>query len=95
MSRKSWRNSIRSYFHQTPKEFYSDEQDLREHLERSAQQAILGENSVPEYETEKFRIRINLVTNVSLNLRDCNYQEQIIGQIKLNVREYTCVVNWE
>ena len=46
MSRKSRRNGTRSYSHQTPKEFYSDERDLREHLERRAQQAILGENSV-------------------------------------------------
>ena len=43
MSRTSRRNSIRSYSQQTPKEFYSDERDLREHLERRAQQAILGE----------------------------------------------------
>ena len=46
MSRKSRRNSIRSHSLQTHKEFTSDERDLRGHLERRAQQHILGENSV-------------------------------------------------
>ena len=46
MSRKSRRNSTRSHSHQTHREFNSDERDLREHLERRAQQAIHGENSV-------------------------------------------------
>ena len=46
MSRRSRRNSTRSHSHQTHREFYSDERDLREHLERRAQQAIHGENSV-------------------------------------------------
>ena len=40
MSRKSRRNSIRSHSLQTHREFYSDERDLREHLERRAQQAV-------------------------------------------------------
>ena len=54
MSRKSRRNSTRSHSHQTHREFYSGERDLREHLERRAQQAILGENSVQRklYSTE-------------------------------------------
>ena len=46
MSRKNRRNSLRSTSHQTQRVFYSDERDLREHFERRAQQAILGENSV-------------------------------------------------
>ena len=46
MSRKSRRDSTRSYSYQTGKEFYSDERDLREHLGRGVQQAIFGENSV-------------------------------------------------
>ena len=46
MSRKSRRNSTRSHSLQTHREFYSDERDLREHLERRAQQAIIAENSV-------------------------------------------------
>ena len=32
--------------------------------------------------------------NGSLNLKDDNYWKPINGQIKLSVREYTCVVNW-
>ena len=46
MSKKSRRNSIRSYSHQTHRKFYSDERDLREHLQRRAQQAIIGKKSV-------------------------------------------------
>ena len=45
MSKKSRRNSIRSHSLQTHREFYSDERDLREDLERRPQQAVLGENS--------------------------------------------------
>ena len=54
MSRKSRRDSTRSYSYQTHKEFYSDERDLREHLERRVQQAIFGKNSVRRilYSTE-------------------------------------------
>ena len=54
MPRKSRRNSITSHSLQTHRELYSDERDLREHLERRAQQAILGENSVQRklYSTE-------------------------------------------
>ena len=54
MSKKSRRNSIWSRSLQTHREIYSDERDLREHLERRAQQAILGENSVQRelYSTE-------------------------------------------
>ena len=54
ISRRSRRNSTRSHSHQTHREFYSDERDLREHFERRAQQAIHGENSVQRklYSTE-------------------------------------------
>ena len=54
MSRRSRRNSTRSHFHQTQREIYSGERDLREHLERRTQQAIDGENSVRRklYSTE-------------------------------------------
>ena len=45
MSRKSRRNSTGSHSLQTHREFFSDERDLREDLERRAQQAVLGENS--------------------------------------------------
>ena len=46
MSRTGRRHSMRSHSHQTQREFHSSERDLREHLERRAQQAIHGENSV-------------------------------------------------
>ena len=46
MSKKNRRNSSRSHSLQTCREFYSVERDLREHLERRAAQAILGENSI-------------------------------------------------
>ena len=46
MSRNSRRNGTWSPSLQTHREFYSDERDLREHLGRRAQQAILGEYSV-------------------------------------------------
>ena len=72
---KSRRDSIRSYSLQTHREFYSDERDLRGHLQRRAQQAVLDENSVQrtfystEYDTEiqnfgtkKFRILIRVAT---------------------------------
>ena len=45
MSKKSRRNSIGSHSLQTHREFYSDGRDLREDLERRAQQAVLGEKS--------------------------------------------------
>ena len=45
MSRKGRQNSIRSHSLQTHGKSYSDERDLREDLERRAQQAVLGENS--------------------------------------------------
>ena len=45
MSRKSRRDSIWSHSLQPHKELYPDERDLREDLERRAQQAVLGENS--------------------------------------------------
>ena len=43
-SRRSRRNSTRIHSHQTHREFCADERDLREHLERIAQQAINGES---------------------------------------------------
>ena len=45
MSKKSRRNSIGSHSLQTHREFFSDERDLRDDLERRAQQAVLVENS--------------------------------------------------
>ena len=106
-SRKSRRNSTRSHSRQTHREFYSDERDLRKHLERRAQQAIHGENSVqrklcsPECTTWRSRISNEEIQNthlsshnVRLNLKNNNYGWPINWHIKLNVREYTCVANW-
>ena len=45
MSRKSQRNRNRSYSLRTLRKIYSDGWDLREHLQRRARQAILGENA--------------------------------------------------
>ena len=104
MSKESRWNSTESHSLQTHTEFYSDERDLREHIER-AQQAILGENSVQrkffltqyDMEIQKSEGRNSeyaLSRNESLNLKDDNFWKPINGQIKLNVREYICVANW-
>ena len=57
MSRKSRRNSIASHSHMTQRRLYSGERDLREHLERRAQQDIVGETSTrrSSYSTEQNR----------------------------------------
>ena len=85
MSRRSRRNSTCSHSHQTHRESYSDQRELREHLERRAQQTINGENSVQRNYTRlstTWRSRIwnkeiqnmhNLSHNVSLNPKDNNY----------------------
>ena len=54
MSRRSRRNSTRIHSHRTYKRILFRERDLREDLERRAQQATLGENSVRRkfYSTE-------------------------------------------
>ena len=54
MLKKSRRNNTRNHSHRTHRGFYSDERDLREHLERRAQQDFLGENPVQRklYSTE-------------------------------------------
>ena len=75
MPKKSRRNSIRGLSLQTYRKFYSDERDLREDLERRAQQAVLGENSaqrklyltesdmeIQKFGAKKFRRRIIRVT---------------------------------
>ena len=46
MTKKNRRNNIRGHSLQTLRKFYSDGRDLREHLERRAQQAVIGENSI-------------------------------------------------
>ena len=98
--------SIRRHSRQTQREFYSGERDLREHLERRAQQAILGEIQVRENYTqlsttwrskfwnEKIQNTHYSIHSASLNLKDDIFRKQISEQIKLGVREYTCVVNW-
>ena len=70
MSRRSRRNSMRSHSLQTHRKSYSDERDLREHLERRAQQAVLGENSaqrklyLTEYDmVKKYHLCSGLLNN--------------------------------
>ena len=106
MSRTCRRNSIRSHSLLTHREFYSDERDLREDLERRAQQAVLGENSaqrklyLTEHDMEirnleRKNAEYLLLSRIeSLNLNDDNYWKPINGRIKLSVREHTCVANW-
>ena len=45
VTKKSRRNSTGSHSLQTRRGCYSDERDLREHLGRSAEQAVIDENS--------------------------------------------------
>ena len=80
----------------------SDERDLREHLERRAQQNFLGENSVQRkfYSTE-YNMEIQ-----NLEPRNSEYalfesqrelesqRRQLLDANQRGVREYTCVVNW-
>ena len=102
MSKKSRRNSIRSHSLQTHREFYCDERDLREDLERRAQQAVLGENSareklyLTEYDLEIQNLeRRNSEYALIESRRELESQrrqllEAINRQIKLSVRENTC-----
>ena len=104
MSRKSRRDSIGSHSRQTHRKFYSDERDLREDLERRAQQAVLGENSdqrkffLTEYDLEIQNLeRRNseyalIESQRELEPQRLQFLEAI--QSKLNVREYICVGNW-
>ena len=76
---------MRSHSHQAQREFYFDERDFREHLERKVHQAIHGENSVLRKlystgfntERQKFNEEIQntlyLSHKESWNLRDNNY----------------------
>ena len=99
MSRKSRSTRSRSL---QAREFYADERDLREHLER-AQQGVLGENSAQRklhstecnmeiQNLEQETSECALIDNESMDFKDDNYWKPINGQMKL--REYTCVVNW-
>ena len=104
MSKKSRRNSIGSHALQTHREFYSDERDLREDLERRAEQAVLGENSaqrkfnLTEYDMEIQNLeRRNSENALIESRRELESQrrqftgsQSINGQIKLSGREYTC-----
>ena len=106
MSMKSRRNNTKSHSLRTHRGFYSDERDLREHLERRDQQDFQGENSVQrKWQSTKYDMEVQNLErrnseyafsshSVSLNLKDYNCWKPINGQIKPSVREYTCVVNW-
>ena len=104
MSRKSRRNSIRSYSRQTHREFCSDGRDLREHLERRAQQAIIGENSIQrklylnEYKMEIQNLKRSKSEYALIeSQRELQSQRQQLleaDQSKLNVRAFIRVANW-
>ena len=88
------------------RKFYSDGWDLREHLQRRAQQAVIGEIQIREDYTwlsTAWRSRIwreknweDAFTESQLELE--SQRRQLLkanqGQIKLNEREYTCVADW-
>ena len=61
MSKRSRRNSTGSHSLQTHREFFSDERDLQEHLERRAQQAVL----VKKFSSEK-----NFLTEYDLEIQN-------------------------
>ena len=91
VSRKSRRNDTRrkiGHSHQTRHEFCSDERDLREHLERRAQQAILGIRLRMTWRSRIERERVQNMQkkshNESFNPRDYNCNKQINWQIVLN-----------
>ena len=60
---------MRSHSLQTHRKLYSDERDLREHLERRAQQTVLGENSAQR----KFYLTEYDVENQNLERRNSEY----------------------
>ena len=112
MSKNGKRNGIsvslkshrKSCSEESLRKFYSDGWDLREHHERRAQQAILGENSIQRklYSTEyNMEIQNSERRNSEYALfesqRELESQRQQLleaNQIKLNVREYICVADW-
>ena len=105
MSKKSRRYNIRSHCLQTLRKFYSDGWDLREHLQRRARQAILGENSdqrrlyLPEYNTDiqDLERRNSEYALTDLHRERLNFKRQQLleaNQSKLDVREYSCVATW-
>ena len=106
MSRRSPRSSVRSHSHQTQRKLYSDERDLREHLERRAQQAIYDENSVRRklYSTDcnteiQSSGRRNSEYALHESQRELESQRQQLLMAnhwanKLNVKEYICAANW-
>ena len=100
------RSSMRSHSHQTQRKLYSDERDLREHLERRAQQAIYDENSVRRklYSTDcnteiQSSGRRNSEDALHESQRELESQRQQLLMAnhwanKLNVKEYICAANW-
>ena len=107
MSMKSLHNSIKSHSLPTHGAFFSDERDLREDLERRAQQAVLGENSAQrklyltlcDLEIQNWDRRNSECALIESrreleSQKDDDFWKSINGQIKLSVREYMCVVNW-
>ena len=106
MSKKSWRNSVRSHSLQTHREFYSDERDLREDRNEELNKLFLVKIQLREKifwlsTAWRFRTWSEEIQHVRWLSRDERWTleddicwKPINGQIKLSVREYTCVVNW-
>ena len=104
MSKKSRWSSNRSQSLQTHRKFCSDGRHLREHLERRAQQATIGENSVQNklYLTEYDMEIQNLKRRKSEyalfeSQRELTSQRQQLleaNQSKLNLRDYIREANW-
>ena len=86
------------------RKFFPDGWDLREHLQRRARQAVIGENSIQrklylnEYKMEHQNLRRrNSEYALTESQRELESQRQQLlkaNQSKLNVREYICVANW-
>ena len=103
---KSTETNIRSHSLQTLRKFYSDGWDLREHLQRRARQAVIGENSIQrkiksEWST-RWRSRIwsegnseYALTESQRELESRRQQLSEANQIKHSTRgEYICVADW-
>ena len=101
MSLKSHRKSCSE---ESLRKFYSDGWDLREHLQRRARQAIIGENSIQrklylnEYNMEvqnlKRRNSEYALFESQRELESQRQQQLEANQSKLNVKEYICVADW-
>ena len=75
---------------------FSEELDKLVQAENSVQRKLHVNENKMEIQNLKRRSSEYAIfeSHVSLNLKDDNYWKPINGQIKLSVREYSCVANW-